>query len=187
MYNIIFLDIDGVLNGYTFLNTLGWKFVCFTKSKKLQNWYRNITDPSGVHESKVKRLSKLVKQTNSKVVMSSTWRHFFWNTPYEEKTDRQKKLQDLLNKYNIEVIGITPSLQSNRREDEIIFWLSNNQEKVKKYIILDDEKSDLTCFENSNLIQTVTYYPRKFKRFWIKDTGLTNKHVKKAIEYINKR
>lgn len=182
MYNIIFLDIDGVLNGYNKLNTLGWKLACKTKNKKIKNWYRNLTDPCGIHESKVKRLAKIVHTTNSKIVMSSCWRGAFWNVPYEQKTDRQKKLTDLLKKYNIEVIGITPRAINGRREDEIITWLAKNEEKVKNFIILDDESADLTCFKYSNLIQTVSYNSHTRKK---KGTGIKNEHVKKAIDFLN--
>ena len=52
--NIIFLDIDGVLNGYNKWNLLGWEIVCLTKSEGIKNWYRKFTDPFGVHESKVR-------------------------------------------------------------------------------------------------------------------------------------
>lgn len=184
MYNIIFLDVDGVLNGYNKLNVLGWDIACKTKCKKIQNWYRNLTDPCGVHEAKIKRLAKIVHSTNSKVVMSSCWRHSFWNVPYEEKTDRQKKLTDLLKKYNIEVIDITPRSHNGRREDEIICWLSKKEEKVKSFIILDDESADLECFKNSNLIQTVVFEKNTRKKL---STGLNDTHVKTAIDYLNNK
>ena len=40
--------------------------------------------------------------------MSSSWRFGWWNTLYEDMFDDQRKLTDLLNQYNIEVINITP-------------------------------------------------------------------------------
>ena len=61
--NIIFLDIDGVLNGYNFWNLLGWNIISKFNSDRLKGWYRNITEPFGVHESKVKRLAKIVYNT----------------------------------------------------------------------------------------------------------------------------
>lgn len=186
MYNIIFLDIDGVLNGYNFWNLLGWKIACFLKNKHIKNWYRKVSDPFGVHKTKVKRLSKIVKNTNAKIVMSSSWRGGFWNVPYEEKTDHQKKLTDLLNKYNIEVIDITPKSKTGRRDEEIISWLSKNEEKVKGFIILDDERFDLECFAESNLIQTSSVKKGDIiKGHWQENTGLKRKHVKRAINYLN--
>lgn len=95
------MDCDGVLNGYNFWSLFGWKLVCLSHNEYIKDWYRKVTDPCGVHERKVKRLSKIVKSTNAKVVMSSTWRDMFWKVPYNEKTypfkntvDRKRMLKD---------------------------------------------------------------------------------------------
>ena len=183
--NIIFLDIDGVLNGYNRWNILGWKLVCLTNNKTLKNWYRKITDPCGVHEMKVRRLAKIVRQTNAKVVMSSSWRFGWWNTPYEKQFEDQKKLTDLLNKYNIEVIDITPDSSNSRRDEEIKEWLSTNEALVKQFVILDDERYDLECFVGSHLVQTSSVGKgQMIMGFDREDTGLKNKHVKQAIEIL---
>lgn len=185
--NIVFLDIDGVLNGYNKWNLLGWKIVCLTKSERLKNWYRKLTDPCGVHERKVKRLAKIVKATNAKVVMSSSWRLSWWNTPYEEQYEHQKKLTGLLNKYNIKVIDITPCSPDGRRDKEIIEWLTKHEDIVKRFVILDDERYDLECFVGSHLVQTSSVDKGQMvKGYGREDTGLKNKHVKKAIEILRK-
>lgn len=185
--NIIFLDIDGVLNGYNKWNLLGWDVVCLTKSKRLKRWYRKLTDPFGVHKSKVSRLAKIVRATNAKVVMSSSWRFGWWNTPYEKQFEDQKKLTDLLNKYNIEVIDITPESPDHRRDKEIKEWLVKNGDLVKRFVILDDERYDLECFVGSHLVQTSSVGKGEMimgcNR---KDTGLKNKHVKQAIKILRK-
>lgn len=172
--NIIFLDVDGVLNGYNRWNTLGWNVVCWFDSERLRNWYRKLTDPSGVHESKVKRLAKIVRKTNARVVMSSTWRFGYWKVPYEKQWRNVQKLTDLLNKYSIEVIDITPRSSNGRREDEILSWLSNHEYKVNKFIVIDDDRFDLECFANKELIYTTSVSGR----------GLRRKHVKKAIKIL---
>jgi hypothetical protein len=185
--NIIFLDIDGVLNGYNKWSLLGWRIVSLTKNKRLQNWYRKWTDPCGIHESKVKRLAKIVNETNAKVVMSSSWRFGWWNTPYEEQYEDQKKLTGLLKKYNIEVIDITPKSSDGRRDKEIIYWLSKHEDIVRRFVILDDERYDLECFANSNLVQTSSVSKGQMIMGHAReDTGLKNKHVKKAIEILRK-
>mgnify|MGYP003300589385 CR=1 FL=1 len=51
----------------------------------------------GIRTHKVKILSKIVKKTGAKVVISSSWRGG-WFQPYEKKSDRQKELQDKLEK-----------------------------------------------------------------------------------------
>ena len=185
--NIIFLDIDGVLNGYNKWNILGWKLMCLTKSKTLKRWYRNFTDPCGVHERKVKRLAKIVKATNAKVVMSSSWRFGWWNTPYEKQFEDQKKLTDLLNKYNIEVIDITPYSSDGRRDKEINEWLTNHEDLVKRFVILDDERYDLECFVGSHLVQTSSVGKGEMIMGHDReDTGLKNKHVKQAIKILRR-
>ena len=125
---IIFLDVDGVLNGYNFWNILGWEIVLLFKSERLRNWYRELSDPCGVHKNKVRRLAKIVRMTDARVVMSSTWRFSYWKYVNAESDgyDDIRKLAYLLYKNNIEVIGITPNSKDGRRDKEILSWLSQH-------------------------------------------------------------
>lgn len=185
--NIIFLDIDGVLNGYNKWNILGWRIVSLTQNKHLKRWYKKISDPFGVHESKVKRLAKIVRATNAKVVMSSSWRFGWWKTPYEKLFEDQKKLTDLLNKYNIEVIDTTPDSPNGRRDEEIKAWLTEHSDMVKRFVILDDERYDLECFVGSHLVQTSSVGRGEIiKGYARENTGLKRKHVKQAVEILTK-
>lgn len=182
-FNIIFLDIDGVLNGYNKWNLLGWNIVKKIKYKPLELWYKRIAEPFGVHESKVKRLAKIVEATNAKVVMSSSWRHGWWKCPYEEQYEDQRQLTDLLNKYNIEVIDITPTLKSGHRGEEIRRWLNEHDDIVNSFIILDDEASDMGIFtESTRFIQT-SDVPKDVMIMGRpnENTGLKRKHIKRAI------
>ena len=159
---------------------------CLSHSEHIKDWYRRVSEPCGVHESKVKRLAKIIKKTDAKVVMSSTWRGMFWKVPYNEKTHDQKKLVDLLNKYNIEVIDITPKSPDGRRDKEILAWLSKHEDEVENFAILDDERFDLECFVDSNLVQTSSVLKGNIiKGNWRENTGLKRKHVKKAIGILN--
>lgn len=184
--NIIFLDIDGVLNGYNKYNLLGWKIVSKLRYKPLINLYRKIADPFTIHTIKVKRLAKIVKATNAKIVMSSSWRHGWWKKPYENQLENQKRLTDLLNKYNIEVIDITPTLQSGLRGKEIAKWLNENKNKVDNFVILDDENSDMYPFKYSpKFIQTSEVLDNEIiMGHPYENTGLKNKHVKEAIRIL---
>ena len=181
--NIIFLDIDGVLNGYNYLNYVKFKLV---KLLHLQKWAdKHSRDPFGIHKEKVKKLAKIVRKTNAKVVMSSSWRHAFWKTPYKDKKGNLKILADELNSYGIEVIDITPKLSSGRRDEEIQEWLTKNKEIVDNFVILDDERFDLECFVNSNLVLTSSLKKGEMiKGNWKENTGLKNKHVRKAIKIL---
>ena len=182
--NVIFLDIDGVLNGYNFWNLLGWNIISKFNSDRLKSWYRDITEPFGVHERKVKRLAKIVHNAmNTKVVISSCWR---FGLQSNNLSYAQRKLLDLFDKYDIEIYDYTPILTSRKRENEIMAWLSKHKE-VNKFIILDDENFDLQCFMGKELIQTSSVPKGKYiKGKWYENTGLKNKHVRQAIKMLNR-
>lgn len=183
---IIFLDIDGVLNGYN-----KWTYLVINISKALHvptNTVRKILRIFEVKEIYVKRLNKIVKNTGAKIVMSSSWRHGYWNTPYEEKYTDQKRLHDLLKKYRLEVIGITPSNKDGKREDEINQWLHDTNLKIDKFVILDDESYDLQSFVGKELVKTSSVVEGDMIRgLAYEDTGLKRKHVKQAIRILNNK
>ena len=181
---IIFLDIDGVLNGYN-----KWTYLAINISKKLHipvSVMRDVLNIFEVKETYVKRLYKIVKKTGAKIVMSSSWRHGYWNTPYEEKHYDQKRLHDLLDKYSLEVIDITPSSKTGKREDEINQWLNETRIKVDKFVILDDESFDLQSFVGKELVKTSKVIEGEMiQGLAYEDTGLKSKHVKQAIKILN--
>ena len=185
-YNIIFLDIDGVLNGYNFWNVLGWKIIKLFNCNKLRLWYIHTINPFGIHERKVKRLAKIVEATNAKVVMSSSWRKFWWKKPYANQDEDEKKLTDLFDMYNIDVIDITPTLKSGVRGWEIYKWLHEHRDYVKSFVILDDEAADMEPFINSlRFIRTsdvpeTAYVQGKADE----NVGLKRKHIKRAINIL---
>lgn len=185
-HNIIFLDVDGVLNGYNFWNMLGWNLSCLLRISK---WYKTHTrSPFDVHSEKVKRLAEIVHKTDARVVMSSSWRHMFWYVPYEEMNDRTQHLVQALKENNIKVIDITPKAKDFKRETEIKMWLANNKDKVKNFVILDDERYDLESFVGTHLVQTSsTKKGQMIMGFWYENTGLKRKHIKKAIKVLNQK
>ena len=178
---VIFLDVDGVLNGYNCLDSIKCKLMDILKSYNLcTNWYRNYrTKLVYVDEKRVKRLAKIVHSTGAKVVLSSSWRDGFWNIPYEKKSVPQKLLTDLFNKYDIQVIGITPNAHDGKRYKEIMSWLSKHIE-VDGYVILDDEILDLRCFVGIRLVQTISTFMGKER------VGLEREHIQEAINILNK-
>lgn len=192
---IIFLDVDGVLNGYNRWSTLGWDIVCKLNSKKLRNWYREWTDPCGIHIRKLKRLAKIVRKTGAKVVMSSTWRMAWRYDGYRPVLKDSisagsvfRKLDNLFKAYNIELIGITPHLDNQGRDSEIIQWLAQHEDKVDNFIILDDENSFMKAFWNNERFIQTSEVPKGTLIIGrgIENTGLRRKHVKKAIRVLTK-
>ena len=186
---VIFLDIDGVLNGYNKWNTLLYKIIDALNSEKLRLWYKKEITPFGVHERKVKRLAKIVKATNAKIVISSSWRIILNNTPYDKLTKNYKRLIDLFIKYDMDIFDITPSSVDGKRDKEIITWLSRHEKDVENFIILDDENTFLEVFHHDErFIQTSSVkYGEMIRGYNKEDTGLKNKHVKRAIRILNRK
>lgn len=185
---IIFLDIDGVLNGYNFWNQLGWGIVCKINNDKLKQWYRDFTEPFGIHNPKFKRLVKIVRKTGAKIVISSSWRFTLFSDGIAKGIrDDDLKFWYLVRKYNLEVIGRTPRSDNGYRAEEILTWLSKHEDEVDKFVILDDERYDLECFVDKELVQTSSVKKgQMIKGHWQETTGLRNKHVKKAIKILNR-
>lgn len=192
---IIFLDVDGVLNGYNFWNQLGWLIVSKINNNKIKGWYRNSTEPFGIHTLKFRRLAKIVRKTGAKVVISSSWRRRLTQTPFEKMDKNELKFHNLCNKYNIDIYDITPYSADGRRDKEILTWLakfetdrmlSGRHDKNYKFVILDDERYDLECFVDKELVQTSSVKKdQMIKGRWRENTGLKNKHVRKAIKILN--
>lgn len=190
---IIFLDIDGVLNGYDLREHILYRLWKLVRNKKIKEFIRKKSFISDIDERRVKKLAKICKKTGAKIVISSSWRNNLLDKNGNRlmEFDDHKKFWKLMDKYRIEVIGKTPhSTAKSKREDEILSWLSHNQDKydIENFIIFDDESSDLQCFVGSNLIKTSYdgYYGAlrcKFGEF----TGLENKHVKVAISKLNQK
>lgn len=175
---VVFLDIDGVLNGYNWCNSLIGN-IC-TKIKPLRALYHK-WDLFGVRTLKVLKLKYLLYKTGARVVLSSSWR-FMWET-----NDTNPRILSLKNKFkffNIEVIGITPKSSTGHRGNEIKKWFSCNNYKVDNFIILDDEISDLSQFEK-NVIKTSSN--KMIEKYVPKTTGLKWKHVRKGIKMLNKK
>lgn len=184
---IIFLDIDGVLNGYSWSTRFTYPII---KKLHLLKTVNKHYDLFGVRTFRVFLLSRIVKKTGAKIVLSSSWRGG-WNTPYEECGPRMKELKDKLKMFNLEVIDITPKIRTERtssdRGVEIQYWLDHAKDKgyeVQSFVILDDEKFDLTEFEGKGLI--ITSRNGEVKGHWSENTRLKPRHVRQAIKILNK-
>lgn len=188
---VVFLDCDGVINGYGPLTELVFDLARrLHLLKPLRNHYKIF----GVHKRKVKLLAKIVKKTNTKIVLSSSWR-LGWELVEDGKcisrTKNGKLLRDELAKYGIEVYSKTEYLDTTKtlgrkfpdwREDEIIEWLSRHKD-VESFVVLDDEDFDLQSFVGKELVLTSK---KSYFKKGQKTSGLKPVHVKKAIKILNK-
>lgn len=135
--NIIFLDIDGVLN-----STSGT-----THNEKF-----------GFDDKLVSNLKFILDSVpDTKIVVSSSWRTLLYdefqskNIPWREILVKKLGYSDSI------LIGDTPYLISteNRRGNEIKQWLDENRVKLKvdKFVILDDEICDITPIFPNNVVK----------------------------------
>ena len=162
---IIFLDIDGVLN------VIGQGYDEFGQI---------------FHPHLENNLHHIIKETNAKIVISSTWR---MNGLSEMK--RMWKYRNLAG----EVIDITPTEVDvvNRgtceffdqvdRGYEIQQWIDDNKDKIHSYCIIDDD-NDMLPSQLNNFVRTAnnTEHPDCVDIGY----GLTRICADKVIEILNK-
>lgn len=137
---IIFLDIDGVLNCEIF-------FKQRVKSTSI------IEHPdNSICKERVSWLNDLCKETEAKVVISSTWRH-----------SGLQYCKDVLERRGatFDVIDVTPDLSFDGavRGNEIKYWIDKNIENpsdYRDYVIIDDD-SDMLLWQKDNFFKTDSY------------------------------
>lgn len=119
--NVIFLDIDGVLN-------------C-SESKSECFGY------TGIDNVKIKRLKRIVEETKAKIILISTWKEFWF------KELHNKPLQDNLANYldrkfkreQLSILDKTTDINGSRGQG-ILKALTKYA--IENFIIIDDEKFD---------------------------------------------
>lgn len=129
--NIIFLDIDGVLN-----TGRNQDFQASIEGKSTFEHQFNFDDGC------MKNLKELVDEFDAYIVISSSWR-IEKDETYGTEILRNLKDYDLDNR----IIDRTPSFSTIRGE-EIKQWLINNKEKVDNFLILDDEDDMIDLVTN---------------------------------------
>ncbi|HEX8564114.1 MAG TPA: HAD domain-containing protein [Pyrinomonadaceae bacterium] len=144
---LIFLDIDGCLNSERFYRD---RHEGRNDAKSRKHPYSEI-DYDGIG-----LLNNLIKETGTKVVISSTWRL--------GRTTEQ--FQEFFKKcgFKGEIIDITPDLRRGEfhdsifRGNEVHAWMEKNRgllgkelHKFRDYVIFDDD-SDFLYWQRNNLI-----------------------------------
>lgn len=154
---IIFLDIDNVLNNVE------------TKD-------RTPTGFVGIDDYLVERLAEIIKATDAKIVLVSTWKQdFIIGESYQKDQDAQY-LYDKLNKFNLVIADKTSdSFDSDHRHLGILDYLDYN--KINgNYVILDDFDYYIRG-TNSRIID------HWIQTYW--DEGLTKIDINEAIHILN--
>ena len=130
MRNILFLDIDGVLNS-NFWN---------------EAHQREISNGTLIDEEKIKLLAGLVKSTGAEIILHSGWR-FWYGDEMEPLRKESQHLSELLVKEGLKIAGVTPDLTTEEirqtkkfsliKAEEILLWVKSHED-VREWVVLDD-------------------------------------------------
>lgn len=118
--NIVFLDYDGVVNNLMFYPNEEEPRYCYADDNMVNNYQA------------CRWVSKLCLETNSKIVVTSTWRvsDNYKECLYNGGLDR-----------NVEIIGRTGELDFERgRGSEIYDFIKKFKEPIEHMVIIDDAK-----------------------------------------------
>jgi hypothetical protein len=120
---VLFLDIDGVLNGDEFLDD-DFPKPSYKSMEEWMLWWLEAINPVSV-----KILNEIIKVTDTKVVLSSNRRNW-------------ASLEDILiimrkAGFEGEIVDRTPTCRFQSRGTEIRAWLDENEPNF--FIILDDD------------------------------------------------
>ena len=157
MNNIVFLDVDGVLNCKDTVDHCG--------------------PFKGIEDKKVALLKKIVESTNSRIVLVSSWKEWWYKEP-ELKNDQDfmaTYLDMKLAKQGLTIVDKTDDYDAFDRGGGILKYIENLKRGgicAINFIIIDDEMFD---YEETNLVNNLVktdFY----------DGGLSEKHVKEAID-----
>ncbi|SHJ08030.1 HAD domain-containing protein [Pseudobutyrivibrio xylanivorans] len=129
MSNVIFLDVDGVLNSKF------WD----------DEHQREISDGKYIDIDAVKLFSKLVKKTDARVILHSGWR-FWFDDEMKPNRSEAEFFADVMEKEGVFISGVTPDLTTEEirkakkfslvKADEILQWLKENP--TDNWLVIDD-------------------------------------------------
>ncbi len=134
---VIFLDIDGVL----------------VTRNSIKYQYLNFPDETNIRFSKkaVKNLNKLIRLTEAKIVISSTWRLFHSLEKLQNIFEEQKIKGEIISTTSVERATVEEDIP---RGQKIADWLEQHSE-VKQYVIIDDDvQADCIQFHPYNCVET---------------------------------
>lgn len=158
--NVIFLDIDGVLNSEDSTDRIG--------------------HIKGISDKYIKILKDIVDIFNADIILSSSWKSYWNKDLINSNTDIHnygKYINEKLNKFGLKISDKTEDYNWSKRPIEILSYLSSHPE-IENYIILDDEDFNWSHFGiDSHWIDT-TNSDKYYGDF--RDDGLKEEH----LEYI---
>lgn len=173
---IIFLDIDGVLNTIQTFIDINREYQ-ITGEKRIE-----------IDEFRVELLKKIIAKTDAKIILSSSWKHYFQKNNHNiiPRSKRGKDLVKIFHKYELEIYDMTPDLPNHLREDEIEEYLISH-DNIENFVIIDDDTYPLTKFIGSNIIKTSFTDDGEMIKNMDQCQGLCEEDIEKAITILNKQ
>lgn len=146
---VIFLDIDGVCNGFS------------TKEKCDQGPGQQSRYITGVEPSKVALIKKIVDATGAKIVLSSSWRAGSCPTASMQDKKALAYLCKAFAQEDLVFYDYTPFDKSRDRGAEIQEWLDCTEDEVEDYIVIDDQVFDIIDKHRGHVLVTSEVYGLK--------------------------
>lgn len=154
--NIIFLDVDGVLN-------------CTTTKHAIKGY-------TGLDDSKIAILKEMRDMLDAKIVLTSTWKYDWYPYNKDEQDAFAMILDYHLQDQGLTIIDKTVDPNEMLRGCGIIDWIKKQKDGVGKILILDDETFDYKgCGLRKHQIQTSYYDP---------NGGLGERHLLKLRQIL---
>ena len=145
---IIFLDFDGVITH----PESGWR----------------------IDQKKVKLVEKIIKATDAKIVISSSWAIGSKDAEAFIKHNLSEKLLNTLFAKSIFSVVQQARYWDDSRGQQIERWLNEHENEVENYVILDDD-SDMLESQLFNFVQTDTFF------------GMSDRTVDLAVKILNNK
>lgn len=159
MNNIIFLDVDGVLNDQGYIEK------CYNKHHTPMSMHFVPFNPRSLQNLRKIYESILDNNNEPLIILSSSWRLNEIDTEI---------VKARLAEYGMRIKGITPNLYS-QRGTEIVNWLEKNNHLNTPFVILDDDSFDIVVIPE--------LIPHFVKTSFNK--GLVGQKANKAIKILN--
>ena len=171
---VIFLDIDGVLNTKETYDSI-------YRSGRMLSLYDIPLD-----SFRLEYLKTIVEETGAKIVLSSSFRHFFMREGEQlvPISLKGRKLYNIFFKYGIDIFDVTPT-DGEIREDEIKMWLSSHA-NVEDFVIIDDDPNMFKELSNK-LIQTSKVRQNYLDTFMKDSFGLCERHIPEIIDRLGNK
>lgn len=163
--SIIFMDIDGVINNYLYCERM-----------KYEPKNPDLPFLTEMNLEMMKRIVRLANETNSDIVLSSSWKAV-WN--YKDSDIGKNDMKKMFDYVGINIIDTTPDLKGGRAK-EIKAWLDKHP-NITHFVSLDDDYAE-SYYKRAGIPNHTIH-----TKYWCTDEskgGFQEKHYQKALEIL---